>query len=292
MQSFSTQEKIDRLISKIKIDWDRANGKNRGVSRIDKDILTDDIKKLYDLVFELDIITATQNFPPVEKSPEINAFLADDPDLPRVDIQHEPKEETLSGEENSLAKENPEVQPEEQAEEPIDPIIETDEIREMQFIDKEAVFSQAPVELEIEGVEPDESEPYREMQQAEINNPPPKTMVNTKPDTKITLDLFSSSKTLADVYQKDEDNSLAAKILQNKILDIKTAIGINDKFLFINQIFKGEMSAYNQAIEKLNQTSTFSDAIHIIEELKSNYGNEENKTSFIKLFEIAKRRFH
>ncbi len=288
MQSFSTQEKIDRLISKMKIDWDRANWKNRGISRIEKDILADDIKKLYNLVYELDVSLSTQNFSTVEKSLEENAFLVNDPDLPRVDLQNEPKEDTVSGVENSLAGEKPE----EQAEEPIDPIIETDETREMQFMDKETAFSQAPVELEINGFEPDENEISTEIQEAKINNPPPKTSENTKLETKVILDLFNSSKTLADVYQNDEDNNLAAKILQNKILDIKTAIGINDKFLFINQIFKGEMSTYNHAIEKLNQSSAFSDAIHIMEELKSNYGNEENKTSFNKLFEIAKRRFH
>lgn len=290
MQSFSTQEKISRLISKIQIDWNRTNGGNHGVSRIDKDILTDDIKKLYELVYELDTVAALKNSPIVEKTPEKVADLEDIPEPAQTEIH--PKSEMPRIEDVVQEEEQPEAQVEELAKEPVIVKEEMEEVIEVQAEEEEVIFSQPPVELEIDGIETEGIEPSSDDDEIEIANPQPNKEENPKPDTKATLDLFSSSKTLADVYQNDEDNSLAAKIQHDKIIDIKTAIGINDKFLFINEIFKGEMSAYNQAIEKLNQTSDFSGAIHFIEELKSNYGNEENKTSFNKLFEIAKRRFH
>ena len=38
-----------------------------------------------------------------------------------------------------------------------------------------------------------------------------------------------------------EDRSLAAKLQQNPVQDLKAAIGINDKFLFVNELFGGSM---------------------------------------------------
>lgn len=287
MQSFSTQEKISRLISKIQIDWKRAGGGNHEVSRIDKDILTDDIKKLYELVYELETSATKQNTPYLENSPE-KVVVEDIPNAPQTDIQLESEPEVAGKEDDVPEKEQMEEQAEELSKEPVFVTEETEEVIEVQAEEEEAIFSQPPVEHEINGDEVDGPEPKQKEVEQLVEQPPKKPANHAK----ATLDLFSASKTLADVYQNDKDNSLAAKIQNNKILDIKTAIGINDKFLFINEIFKGEMSVYNQAIEKLNQTTDFSDAIHLIEELKSNYGNEENLTSFNKLFEIAKRRFH
>ena len=136
-------------------------------------------------------------------------------------------------------------------------------------------------------------EPKPETEKVQQQNPfHQKTKTEPPADKRIALDLFSASKTLADVYQNDKDDSLAAKIKNDKITDIKTVIGINDKFLFINDIFKGEMSAYNNTIEKINQTTNFHEALQIIDELKLTTGTEENKTTFNKLLEITKRKFH
>jgi len=257
MQTLSTQEKISKLISKIQIDWKRATGENHGISRIDKDILSDDIKKIYDLIYELDISSARQT-------------------VAHVDDENIIEEEKVA----------------EPVEIPVNPVIEAEEHVLTPKEEINTVPEQAPLEFEITNVGPEENEPVFEEKELSEELPRQFTDNNSNPDTKASLDLFSASKTLADVYQNDEDNSLAAKIKQNKIADIKAAIGINDKFLFINEIFKGEMSTYNQTIEALNGTNDFHEAIHYIDQLKLSYGSEENKPSFNKLFEIAKRKFH
>jgi hypothetical protein len=299
MQSFSTQEKISRLISKIQNDWKRANSESHGVSRIDKDILTDDIKNLYEMIYELDIAGARQNLPHVEKSLE-KIDVKDDDNPVLAEIHTEQPQDIIRNKEVSQEIE-PEEKPEKQAEEkPVQQVDEQPEAMigekaasmEINEKEKEPVEIQPPPELEIVANDTDGEETTIKAEEIKKDAPAPFVENNSKPGSKVTLDLFSTSKTLADVYQKDEDNSLAAKIQQNKITDIKTAIGINDKFLFINEIFKGEMSSYNQAIETLNDTSNFHEAVHYIDHLKLSYANEENKTSFNKLFEIAKRRFH
>lgn len=42
--------------------------------------------------------------------------------------------------------------------------------------------------------------------------------------------------------------------------DLRTLIGINDKYLFINELFKDDKSAYDSAIKHLNTFTTYSDA--------------------------------
>jgi hypothetical protein len=299
MQSFSTQEKISRLISKIQTDWTRANSGNHGVSRIDKDILTDDIKNLYDLIYDLDITGTRRNLPYVEKSLEKTEVV--DNDKPAIVETHKVVQKDIHGSEEFSTGTEPVEKPEEHSEaKPVDQVDEQPEAiigkkaesTEIDVEEKESVVIQPPLELEIVANDPDGEETTIKAEEIKMDAQAPLVENNSKPAPKTTLDLFSTSKTLADIYQKDEDNSLAAKIKQNKITDIKTAIGINDKFLFINEIFKGEMSSYNQAIETLNDTSDFHEAVHYIDHLKLSYANEENKTSFNRLFEIAKRKFH
>ena len=246
METLSPQEIISKLIRKIQNDWERANGRDTGLSRIDRDILMDDLKNVYDLVYDLDIEKANSDFKSVNKISEKVAVMTDDGQQPKPDVLQEIIVDQPVDDELISAEEQPEEIVSLPHEEPI----------------------------------------------IETNDPPVKTSVYPQPETKSTLDLFSESKTLADTYQNDADNSLASKIQQNKISDIKTAIGINDKFLFINDIFRGEMSAYSQTIEKLNQTEGFHETLQIIDELKSTNGNEENNATFNKLVEVAKRRFH
>jgi len=49
-----------------------------------------------------------------------------------------------------------------------------------------------------------------------------------------------------------EDRSIGARMQQHPISNIKEAIGVNEKFLFINELFNGNIQAYNEAIASLN----------------------------------------
>ena len=83
---------------------------------------------------------------------------------------------------------------------------------------------------------------------------------------KTTIDLFSSSETsVADKFKEDsksinekiisdkEDHSIAARMQKGRISDLKFAIGLNEKFLFINELFDGNMKDYANAIDLLNK---------------------------------------
>lgn len=76
------------------------------------------------------------------------------------------------------------------------------------------------------------------------------------------------------------------------ISDIKLAITLNDKLLFVKDLFKGYNLAYSEAIEILNRFNTFEEASRF---LNTNYVTkndwESKPATTEKFYEILKRRY-
>ena len=88
-----------------------------------------------------------------------------------------------------------------------------------------------------------------------------------------------------------EDKSLAAKLQQNPIRDLKSVIGINDKFLFVNELFGGSMEKYNKSIDNLNDLKTLNGALIYLNELKIELQWNSSNEAYQKLKELVARKF-
>ncbi len=88
-----------------------------------------------------------------------------------------------------------------------------------------------------------------------------------------------------------EDNSLAAKLQQNPVRDLKSVIGINDKFLFVNELFGGSMEKYNKSIENLNDLKTLNGAMIYLNELKIELQWNSSNEAYLKLKDLITRKF-
>lgn len=88
-----------------------------------------------------------------------------------------------------------------------------------------------------------------------------------------------------------EDHSLAAKLQQNSVPDLKSVIGINDKFLFVNELFGGSMEKYNKSIENLNDLKTLNGAMIYLNELKIELQWNSSNEAYLKLKELISRKF-
>lgn len=88
-----------------------------------------------------------------------------------------------------------------------------------------------------------------------------------------------------------EDHSLAAKLQQNPGRDLKSVIGINDKFLFVNELFGGSMEKYNKSIDNLNDLKTLNGAMIYLNELKIELQWNSSNEAYQKLAELVKRKF-
>ena len=73
------------------------------------------------------------------------------------------------------------------------------------------------------------------------------------------------------------------------LANLDDAIGVNDKFLFIREIFNGSPESYDQALERLNGVKTFAEAKNVL----LDYADSETKESkALKQFlELVKRKF-
>jgi hypothetical protein len=78
---------------------------------------------------------------------------------------------------------------------------------------------------------------------------------------------------------------------QKKIVNLKNAIGINDKFIIMNELFEGNMKEYDEAINKLNNFATFEQAADYLNQLQFDKTWNENLPSLAKLNSFVSRRF-
>ena len=97
--------------------------------------------------------------------------------------------------------------------------------------------------------------------------------------------------TLSDVLERTEDNSLAARLQRKPVSDLISAIGINDKFLFLNELFNGSMEKYNKSIRSLNSFSTLLGAKTYMSELQIEFQWDCNSDAYKKLNDLVERRF-
>jgi hypothetical protein len=85
--------------------------------------------------------------------------------------------------------------------------------------------------------------------------------------------------------KKDAD---VTEIIKAKpIQSLKEAIGLNDKFIFISEIFNGNKEAYSHAIERLETIRSIADARAVI---ISYTGNNAENEAVEQLLELVKRK--
>jgi len=86
---------------------------------------------------------------------------------------------------------------------------------------------------------------------------------------------------------RDDDN-ISDIIKAKPLTNLADAIGVNDKFLFIRELFNGSPESYNQAISRLDSAAGFSDAREIL----MSYAGDDKETEVVKqLLDLVKRKF-
>lgn len=93
------------------------------------------------------------------------------------------------------------------------------------------------------------------------------------------------------VATKAEDKSVVNKLSNSRIENLKSAIGINDKFYFINELFKGNSQAYDDVIYTLNNFKRFEDAMQYTSTLKYRYDWDIESEAYQKLIHFLERKF-
>ena len=105
-------------------------------------------------------------------------------------------------------------------------------------------------------------------------------------------DLFSSETTaFSEKLMEAREQSLGPRTGISKPVDIKSLISINDKFLFINELFDGDYKEYTHAIGIFGNFEEKREAFDFLDTLlKDNLWNSTSP-AFLKLKEIVEKRF-
>lgn len=76
------------------------------------------------------------------------------------------------------------------------------------------------------------------------------------------------------------------------VKDLKKAIGINDRFVFINELFRGDEAMYERSIKTINNFSIYPEAQYWMErELKIKLGWDDKRQTTQDFYSLVKRRF-
>lgn len=147
-------------------------------------------------------------------------------------------------------------------------------------------------------VQPPHQPPLRE------STPPEPVSAPTKPAPAEPMppkkDTGVDYRTLADVFlEKDtppkqgfkEDNTLLSKISQARITDLKRAIAMNDRFIFIKELFRNDFEAYNRCINHLNEYTEAEKARDYLASLQTDYQWDEQNDVVKHFVSIVQRKF-
>ena len=90
-----------------------------------------------------------------------------------------------------------------------------------------------------------------------------------------------------------QDKTEVAHVLKDApIKDLKKGIGINDRFTFVRELFRGDESFYERSIKTINSFHIFSEAEYWINrELKYKMGWDEDKEIVKHFYQLVRRRF-
>lgn len=124
-----------------------------------------------------------------------------------------------------------------------------------------------------------------------INNNP---MINFVAIEEPDLNLFADIKPLAvEIAKPISITTPSADVLKGKAIDsLRKAIGINDKFQFINELFEGNMAYYNKSIESLDLAGNKTAADEIIHQLENELQWDIGENSYLQFLNYISRRYN
>ncbi len=123
-----------------------------------------------------------------------------------------------------------------------------------------------------------------------VRHEPP--AVQKKSAKAIEIDLFAAEEPTFSIKLKDaREKTFGPKIPSERIENLKSAISINEKFIFINELFEGNLREYNETIETLNGFKNLEQAADFLDLMRKKNFWDTGSNAFKKLKELLERRF-
>lgn len=275
-----------------------ADGK---VSALERDLLLDDLRRLYDVAMQIEVLGATATeardteAEPVADSEMLSsammatmaAMSVPEPE-PQPESQPAPQPKPVPEPEPTPTVESepePEPVPEPEPEPAPLPTMEDIESNGNSLLFDEVIIEPEAVAEPINVPEP---EPIA------IPEPEPEATAEPEPRTepaKQQASLLDYLKHPQEEHplQRTLGESLGAN--SRKVDDLRTVININDKFSFMSELFKNNMRAYNDFILTLNDIKSRDEALAVVAETSKQYQWDENSSAVQTFYKIFDKKF-
>jgi len=116
-------------------------------------------------------------------------------------------------------------------------------------------------------------------------------VVSLPVQTEVNESASSNTPSVNDIL-KAPTVEVSDKLTEAAVKDLRKAIGINDRFLFINDLFRGDEVMYERSIKTINSFSIFPEAEYWIRrELKTKLGWLDTEPTVMQFDQLVKRRF-
>lgn len=258
-------------IDTLKAHIQRLKKVNYQLHQLDVELLQQKVRQLYDMLFELEGEVGTRNIASTPTRPEADSIT--ETPQPKEKVVAKPPKKIIESPQPATKKAEEKI-PEKLA-------------KEIEVVQEKGTLEVVETEVVPEEIKP---EP-----EAIIEPPQAKTeiSIDKQAEVKTNFDLFSDSSkaTISDKFTGQDEQSLADKMQQTKVTDLRQSVGINEKFLFINELFNGDLSRYNKVIDELNELTTLKGVQTFLLEIKVQNQWDDELEAYLKLKDLAERKF-
>ena len=110
----------------------------------------------------------------------------------------------------------------------------------------------------------------------------PKETPTPKPQQRSLNDLFNEQR---------EDHSISSQYLRAKVGDLTKAISINDKFIYIKELFHNRGEDFSTSIRQLNECKTMEEAFDCLEQLKQKFFWDSKSDAYLSFCDLLRRKY-
>lgn len=320
MNSFKQHQNFQEILSELIDNINIIRNQCTDLTPIEKDILLENLRQAY---------TALLHYSPSQVAPPMDTISEIHPKEKEIEAIPEPMMvPPVNNDENTLTLEPekeetvkiPVIEMEPETEEPteVPPLLieeEEDFFANEDFLEEESIpitpsetpeqahpdddliafFPEEDQKEKTDSPTPSakEAKPAEKNQKKEPTPKPAETLFGDEPTIYISkTEKKTEVRSLNDLlHVQMEEHSLLSKIQKTKIDDLSKAISINDKFLYIKELFKNQGEEFSKAIQTLNQCRNIDEAFEEIEKLKKYYYWDSTSTAYLSLCDLIRRKF-
>lgn len=172
-------------------------------------------------------------------------------------------------------------------------IVEEEEIEEFEIIkvveEPIAVIQTPIIENKIETHKPTDWKPELKIGRTVMPEIPKE---NPKPEPVLSVEKMEDELSFNERIAKNiERYQISDKPVEPKIDNLKTAISLNKKIAFVNELFKENVVDYAKNIDRINNASDITEAMGYFAELKTQYNWQAKNELVVELEKLIQRRF-